>query len=124
MYDPEDMPRPIFCPPQSGDRPCGQLDLRLADRPALTADKIAAMLANYAGNVTLIDDQIGQLLETFAQRGESPSERLFAAVGQRLTATCPQGVCLDSHGCSVYTSQLRPSRPERKPSSILNGRLL
>ncbi len=72
-YDPAVMPRPI---PRDSvesqiDRPKGLLDQRLADRPKDLTDKdIAAMRANYAGNITLIDDQIGQILETVKERGE------------------------------------------------------
>jgi len=38
--------------------------------PALPSDEVRAMRANYAGNVTLIDDQIGTLLEVVRSRGE------------------------------------------------------
>jgi len=70
MYDPESMPLPRPCPAQDRPRPRGELDRRLESRPDLRPEEIAAMRANYAGNVTLIDDQIGQLLQTIEQRGE------------------------------------------------------
>lgn len=38
--------------------------------PDLTADDIAAMRANYAGKVALIDDEIGEIVETIRRRGE------------------------------------------------------
>ncbi len=74
MYDPEDMPTP--------DDPEGTLDgssmpgvlgefLREARHsPDITQDQIAAMRADYAGNVRVIDDQIGEILDTIEQRGE------------------------------------------------------
>lgn len=70
MYDPESMPLPRPCPEQDRPRPRGELDRRLENRPDLQPEEIAAMRANYAGNVTLIDDQIGQLLHAVEQRGE------------------------------------------------------
>ncbi len=80
MYDPKEMPLAVN-PDKSvagstrsghgaGSRPEGVLDERLARRPSLTEDEIAAMRANYAGNVTLIDEQIGNILSVVEQRGE------------------------------------------------------
>ena len=54
--------------PASGRR--GKLDDMLAKMPDLTPDEVAAMRSNYAGNVSLIDDQIGQLFSVIEQRGE------------------------------------------------------
>ena len=73
MYRPEDMPPPV------GSRDTlvagaakGHLGRVMAHYApeTLTADDIAAMRANYAGNVTLIDDQIGGLLAAIEARGE------------------------------------------------------
>jgi len=70
MYEPETMPRPL--PQGVGDqpRPRGWLDDRLEDAPVFDAGDEAAMRANYAGNVTLIDDQVGQIIEVIEERGE------------------------------------------------------
>jgi choline-sulfatase len=38
--------------------------------PPLAPDEVRALRTNYAGNVTLIDDQIGHILETVRGRGE------------------------------------------------------
>jgi len=38
--------------------------------PPLLPDEVRAMRANYAGNVTLIDEQIGNILEVVRRRGE------------------------------------------------------
>jgi arylsulfatase len=38
--------------------------------PPLAPDEVRALRTNYAGNVTLIDDQIGHILETVRERGE------------------------------------------------------
>lgn len=70
MYDPEAMPPAI--PRQSaGDRPRGHLD-RLMERlnPTFEPGEIGRLRANYAGNVTLIDDQIGEILDAIEGRGE------------------------------------------------------
>ncbi len=67
------MPEPIPAEPVecNTNRPKGLLDQRLAERPKdLTQGEIAAMRANYAGNITLIDEQIGQILEVVRERGE------------------------------------------------------
>ena len=70
MYDLEDMPPAIPRPP-AGERPQGHLD-RLMQRmnPTFEPGEIGRLRANYAGNVTLIDDQIGEILEAIEARGE------------------------------------------------------
>ena len=70
MYGPDAMPAPV---PRSLDeqpRPRGWLDKRLESAPVFDAGDEAAMRANYAGNVSLIDDQIGQIIDVIEQRGE------------------------------------------------------
>ena len=64
------MPAPRRAPEGLDDRPRGELDRMLAARPDLAPDDIAAMRANYAGNLALIDEQIGQLFATVERRGE------------------------------------------------------
>ena len=70
MYDSENMPIAITRRPQ-GERPKGHLD-RLMQRvnPTFEPDEIGKLRANYAGNVTLIDVQIGEILDTIEARGE------------------------------------------------------
>ena len=70
MYDPEDMP-PAIPRPAAGERPHGHLD-RLMRRvnPTFEPGEIGRLRANYAGNVTLIDTQIGEILDAIAARGE------------------------------------------------------
>ena len=70
MYDPNDMPPPIPRPP-TGDRPRGNLD-NMMNRmnPKFEKREIGRMRANYAGNVTLIDAQIGEILDAIQERGE------------------------------------------------------
>ena len=71
LYDPETMPKPVPRPTEDHDRPRGRLDHRLANlSPRLDPGDEAAMRANYAGNVTLIDDQVGQILQVIEERGE------------------------------------------------------
>lgn len=71
-YDPVDMPAPAPLPDWTREegRPRGYLHQRLASAPDLDPGDISAMRANYAGNVTLIDEQIGGILETIEARGE------------------------------------------------------
>ena len=70
MYNPADMPSAVSRPP-AGERPRGHLD-RLMQRVNLTFEpgEIGRLRANYAGSVTLIDDQIGEILDTIEARGE------------------------------------------------------
>jgi choline-sulfatase len=73
MYDPADMPAPAPRPETgSPRRPAGVLDEKLGLYPAgaVTAEDIRAMRANYAGNVSLIDEQIGEILAVVESRGE------------------------------------------------------
>ena len=70
MYNPEKMPPAI--PRQSaGNRPRGHLDRLMARvNPSFEPGEIGRLRANYAGNVTLIDDQIGEILAAIEGRGE------------------------------------------------------
>ena len=69
-YDPASMPEPAPRPESAVGRPTGALDQRLKSASGLGPDDIAKMRANYAGNVTLIDEQIGQILDVIEARGE------------------------------------------------------
>ncbi len=70
MYDPEAMPPPVPRPDDDIPRPRGWLDAFMERSPKLDPGDEGAMRANYAGNVTLIDDQIGEVLATIEERGE------------------------------------------------------
>jgi len=73
MYRPADMPKPI---PRiqlgDGDR---SLFIRTAksksQSPSLSDREVAEMRANYAGNITLIDDQIGDILGSLERRNQT-----------------------------------------------------
>ncbi|MCG9128032.1 sulfatase-like hydrolase/transferase [Candidatus Poribacteria bacterium] len=70
MYDPEEMPTPIPRPP-IGDRPIGNLDKKMKNmNPEFEYGEEGKLRADYAGNITLIDDQIGEILDTIQMRGE------------------------------------------------------
>ena len=70
MYNPEDMPPAISRPP-AGERPRGHLDRAMRRmNPAFEPGEVGRLRANYAGNVTLIDDQIGEILDAIEARGE------------------------------------------------------
>ena len=71
LYRPEDMPPPVPRPEADQPRPQGWLDHHMEhNSPDLAPGDVGAMRANYAGNVTLIDDQIGQIVRVVEQRGE------------------------------------------------------
>ncbi len=70
-YAPESMPHPVERPAQEHKRPQGWLDYHMERmRPEFAPGQVAALRANYAGNVALIDDQIGQILDAVASRGD------------------------------------------------------
>ena len=70
MYDPQRMPPPRAVPTSVVGRPSGGLDNKLAQGAELMEEDIGAMRANYAGNTSLIDAQIGEILEAVEHRGE------------------------------------------------------
>ena len=70
-YDPEAMPSPVERSTSDQPRPQGWLDYYMArSSPQFDPGDVSAMRANYAGNVTLIDDQIGEILDAIEARGE------------------------------------------------------
>ena len=71
MYDPNDMPEPTPRFTNIEGRPEGWLDVYMERRtPTFEEGDKASLRANYAGNVTLIDDQIGEILGVIEARGE------------------------------------------------------
>ncbi len=73
-YDPNTMPEPIVDVADEPPRPEGYLDYARKNNywgnPTFEEGDIGAMRANYAGNVSLIDDQIGEVLAVIEARGE------------------------------------------------------
>ena len=69
MYNPQEMPPPI---PAAEEEFESQRMSRIT-RPEFEENDIAEMRANYAGNVTLIDEQIGRLISVLEKRGELDS---------------------------------------------------
>ncbi|MEM7364419.1 MAG: sulfatase-like hydrolase/transferase [Pseudomonadota bacterium] len=71
MYEPATMPKPVTPEQLDHPRPQGWLDY-YRSRAAHDFDEgdVEACRANYAGNVSLIDDQVGQILQVIEQRGE------------------------------------------------------
>jgi len=73
MYDPGSMPQPATHDTDS-PRPRGQIDRMFENSsPAFEAGDVGAMRADYAGSVSLIDDQIGEILDVIEERGELDS---------------------------------------------------
>ncbi len=66
MYNPADMPQPI---PATNEEFDSQKMSQMTS-PEFDINDIAEMRANYAGNVTLIDEQIGRLINVLEKRGE------------------------------------------------------
>ncbi|MCW2798324.1 sulfatase-like hydrolase/transferase [Nocardioides sp.] len=70
MFDPESMPPPIEAAWPDQARPKGRLDRRMKRGPAFEPGDVGRLRANYAGNMALIDDQIGEILGVVEARGE------------------------------------------------------
>ena len=71
MYDPSAMPKPVVRSQDDQPRPQGWLDFHMErNTPGLESTDAGDMRANYAGNVSLIDDQIGEILDVIEERGE------------------------------------------------------
>ncbi|MBR5742017.1 MAG: sulfatase-like hydrolase/transferase [Firmicutes bacterium] len=72
LYDPSEMPDPVpLTEDRNPDRPKGVVDKNYT-KPTFRTDPENAkkLIANYCGEVTLIDEQIGAILETVKKRGE------------------------------------------------------
>jgi arylsulfatase len=69
MYRAENMPEPLHRPSTRDKGPTGELDRKFAET---ANEKIDAreLRASYAGKVTLIDDQVGEILNAIEERGE------------------------------------------------------
>jgi choline-sulfatase len=70
MYRPEDMPAPFERPPGRKGAPTGELDRRFVESPRGGIPNAKELRASYAGKVSLIDDQVGQILGDIEARGE------------------------------------------------------
>ncbi len=71
MYRPEDMPPAIQPPKMDGlGLPPNQLQKRIQTNQPISAEEARYLRADYAGNIKLIDDQIGQILDTIELRSE------------------------------------------------------
>ena len=68
MYDPNEMPPAVSRPNGARERPRGHLDG--ISGPEFETGEIGRLRANYAGNLTLIDDQIGEILGVIQARRE------------------------------------------------------
>jgi choline-sulfatase len=70
-YEPAAMPPPLAFEDAGHDRPRGWLDERLdKDTVPFEPGDVERMRADYAGGVTLIDDQLGEVLRAVEERGE------------------------------------------------------
>jgi len=76
MYGPGSMPGPATNDEPNLPRPRGLIDRRFENMrryPAFEPGEVGAMRADYAGSVSLIDDQIGEILAVIEERGEMDS---------------------------------------------------
>jgi arylsulfatase len=69
-FDHNSMPSARSAPSYDKDQPTGVLNKRIEKAPNPSEIEIQKMRSNYAGNVKLIDDQIGDIINTIKKRGE------------------------------------------------------
>jgi choline-sulfatase len=69
MYRADEMPPPKKRPPLRRRGPKGELDQRFAELDE-KIDNARELRASYAGKVTLIDDQVGEIVKEIENRGE------------------------------------------------------
>ncbi|MEK3724758.1 sulfatase family protein [Paenibacillus sp. FSL H8-0034] len=74
MYSPGDMPKPIPNSPIDPGAPKGFLNTLYktgnSHSPEISDEEISRMRANYAGNITLIDEQIGEIIQVLKDKDE------------------------------------------------------
>ncbi len=70
LYRAEDMPEPFKRPPDRKRGPTGELDRRFAEASRDGIPNAKELRASYAGKVSLIDDQVGQILSEIESREE------------------------------------------------------
>ena len=70
MYRPEEMPDPIPRPASRRTGATGELDRRFAESPPGGIRNAKELRASYAGKVSLIDDQVGQIVGEIEKRNE------------------------------------------------------
>ena len=70
LHDPRLAPAPRPFPADLGTRPQGYLDQRRREVPEIASAHIARMRADYAGSISLIDAQLGAILDAIEARGE------------------------------------------------------
>ncbi|MBN1399674.1 MAG: sulfatase-like hydrolase/transferase, partial [Anaerolineae bacterium] len=69
LYDPNEVPLPVWREGELANKPA---QLRLSQErgfEAVTEDQMRRMVAHYYGTISLIDDQVGQLLHLLESRG-------------------------------------------------------
>jgi choline-sulfatase len=64
------MPEPVPRPLDRKSGPTGELDRRFAESPRGEVRNAKELRASYAGKVSLIDDQVGQIVNEIESRGE------------------------------------------------------
>ena len=69
LYDPDEVPGPVWREGELEAKPPQRQLQRERGYDRLTERELREIIAHYYGNVTLVDDQIGRLLETLERRG-------------------------------------------------------
>ncbi|MGC9350292.1 MAG: sulfatase family protein [Anaerolineae bacterium] len=69
MYDPADVPAPVWREGEMDHKPTQRQLQQERGYDELTEDEFRQIIAHYYGNVTLVDDQVGELLRVLEEKG-------------------------------------------------------
>lgn len=69
MYDPDEVPGPVWREGEMQDKPPQRQLQQERGYDEATEAEVRRIIANYYGNVTLVDDQIGEILDIMAEKG-------------------------------------------------------
>jgi arylsulfatase A-like enzyme len=69
LYDPAEVPPPVWREGEMADKPTQRQLQQERGYDQLTEAQMRRIVAHYYGNVTLVDDQVGRLLDVLAARG-------------------------------------------------------
>ena len=69
LYDPADVPLPVWREGEMDDKPTQRQLQKERGYDKVTEPLLRKIVANYYGNITLVDDQIGHILDTLDAKG-------------------------------------------------------
>ena len=69
MYDPDEVPLPVWKDGEMDNKPTQMQLQKERGYDKVTEDLLRKIVANYYGNITLVDDQVGEILNVLVSKG-------------------------------------------------------